>query len=154
MPQTVVSQFVKAPRAEVYRACLDPARIVRWRVPDNMTAEIHAFDARAGGRYRMTLTYRNSARPAGKTTGDADSFTGRFAELIPNEKIVEAISFETDDPDIRGEMRIITSFRDADGGTDVTMRFENIPSGIRPEDNELGTRQSLRKLAALFGNAQ
>jgi hypothetical protein len=30
------------------------------------------------------------------------------------------------------------------------MLFENIPPGIRPEDNELGTRQSLKKLAALF----
>ena len=33
------------------------------------------------------------------------------------------------------------------GGTDVTIVFENIPPGIRPEDNEEGTRLSLEKLA-------
>jgi hypothetical protein len=37
---------------------------------------------------------------------------------------------------------------DADEGTEVTVFFEDIPQGIRLEDNELGSRQSLRKLAA------
>jgi len=32
-------------------------------------------------------------------------------------------------------------------GTEVTMLFEDIPPGIRPEDNEAGTRSSLEKLA-------
>jgi uncharacterized protein YndB with AHSA1/START domain len=151
MSSTRVSQFVKAPRPEVYRACIDPAAIVRWRVPDNMTAKVHSFDARVGGSHRMSLTYCDPARPAGKTTDDTDSFTGRFVALVPNEKIVEAINFETDDPGVQGEMTITTSFRDAEGGTEVAMSFENIPPGIRPEDNAEGTRQSLKKLAALFG---
>ena len=46
-------------------------------------------------------------------------------------------------------MTLTTSLRDANGGTEVTMLFENIPR--RPEDNDEGTRQSLKKLAALFG---
>lgn len=151
MPATSTSQFVSAPRAEVYRACLDPALLVRWRVPDNMTAQVHSFDAREGGRYRMTLTFRDADHPVdGKTTPHADSFGGRFVEIIPNEKIVEAIVFTTDDPGARGEMTLTTEFRDAAGGTEVTMAFRNIPPGIRPEDNDLGTRQSLKKLAALF----
>ena len=150
MSTTQVSQFVKASRAQVYRACIDPELIVRWRVPDAMTAKVHSFDAREGGEYRMSLTYRDAARSSGKTTADTDSFSGRFVELVPNEKIVEAINFETEDPGIQGEMTVITSLRDADGGTEVTMRFENMPPGVRPEDNELGTRQSLKKLAALF----
>jgi len=29
----------------------------------------------------------------------------------------------------------------------VTILFENIPPGIRPEDNEAGSRSSLEKLA-------
>jgi len=150
MSGSSTSQFIQAPRAEVYRACIDPTFIVCWRVPDMMTATVHSFDARAGGGYRMSLTYCDPARAAGKTTDNTDSFTGRFVELVPNEKIVEAIHFETDDPGIRGEMTVTTSLRDVDGGTEVTMLFENIPPGIRPEDNELGTRQSLKKLAALF----
>jgi len=33
------------------------------------------------------------------------------------------------------------------GGTEVRFYFEHIPVGIRPEDNETGTQQSLEKLA-------
>jgi hypothetical protein len=34
-----------------------------------------------------------------------------------------------------------------DGGTTVSIFFKDIPSGIRPQDNEAGTRASLEKLA-------
>jgi hypothetical protein len=34
-------------------------------------------------------------------------------------------------------------------GTEVTILCEDIPPGIRPEDNELGCRLSLRNLARL-----
>ena len=43
-----------------------------------------------------------------------------------------------------------TRLADADGGTEVTILFEDMPAGIRPEDNETGTTQSLQKLAALL----
>ena len=36
---------------------------------------------------------------------------------------------------------------DRDGKTEVSMAFHNLPSGIRPEDNDAGTRSSLDKLA-------
>jgi Activator of Hsp90 ATPase homolog 1-like protein len=34
-----------------------------------------------------------------------------------------------------------------DGETKVTILFENIPPGIRPQDNEEGAQSSLEKLA-------
>jgi len=36
------------------------------------------------------------------------------------------------------------------GGTDVTLSCTNLPPGLRPEDNEAGTRESLEKLARRF----
>jgi hypothetical protein len=48
-----------------------------------------------------------------------------------------------------GQMLVTWELADTDGATDVTVRCENIPSGIRPEDNEAGSRSSLAKLAAL-----
>ena len=39
------------------------------------------------------------------------------------------------------------TFEDRDGGTEVTILFEQIPPGIRPEDNDAGTRSPLEKLA-------
>ncbi len=151
MPATTkVSRIIHAPRAAVYRACIDPDALAAWRAPENMTARVHEFDAREGGRYRMSLTYRDPAQgPGGKSSDDTDTFGGRFEELVPGERIVEIVEFESPDPRFAGEMRMTTSFADAGGGTEVTLVCENIPPGIRPEDNEEGCRQSLRKLARL-----
>jgi uncharacterized protein YndB with AHSA1/START domain len=148
---TNVSRIINAPRHAIYQACLDPASLAKWRVPDNMTARVHAFEAREGGTYRMSLIYQDPQQsPGGKTSEDTDTFQGRFVELVPDEKIVEAIEFESHDPGFAGEMKMTTRLADADGGTEVTMLCENLPAGVRPEDNETGTRQSLQKLAALL----
>jgi uncharacterized protein YndB with AHSA1/START domain len=148
---TKVSRIIKAPRHAVYKACLDADALAKWRVPDNMTACVHVFEAREGGTYRMSLTYRDPKQsPGGKTSEDTDTFQGRFVELVPDEKIVEAIEFESHEPGFAGQMKMTTRLADADGGTEVTMLCENLPAGIRPEDNETGTRQSLQKLAALL----
>lgn len=148
---TRVSRIIRAPRKAVYRACLDPDALAIWRVPDNMEGHMHAFDAREGGVFRMSLTYRDPQQsPGGKSSHDTDTFQGRFVELVPDEKIVEAIEFESRDPGFAGEMKITTSLADAAGGTEVTVLCQDIPAGIRPEDNETGCRQSLDKLASLL----
>jgi uncharacterized protein YndB with AHSA1/START domain len=148
---TNVSKIIRAPRHAVYKACLDPGALAKWRVPDNMTARVHAFEAREGGVYRMSLSYRNPQQsPGGKTSEDTDTFQGRFVELVPDEKIVEAIEFESHDPGFAGEMKMTTRLADTKNGTEVTILCEGLPSGVRPEDNETGTRQSLQKLAALL----
>ena len=150
-PSTRVSRIIKASRKAVYNACLDADALAKWRVPDNMTARVHLFEAREGGTYRMSLTYRNPQQsPGGKTSEDTDTFQGRFVELVADERIVEAIAFESRDSGYAGEMRMTTRLADAEDGTDVTILCEGLPPGIRPEDNETGTRQSLQKLAALL----
>ena len=148
---TKISRIIKAPSHAVYRACLDPDALAKWRVPDNMIARVHVFEAREGGTYQMSLTYKDPTQsPAGKTSADTDAFEGRFVELVADEKIVEAIAFESRDSEFAGEMKMTTRLTDAADGTDVTILCEGLPPGIRPEDNETGTRQSLQKLAALL----
>jgi uncharacterized protein YndB with AHSA1/START domain len=144
---TQVSRIIEAPRPVVYRACLDPEALASWRVPDNMTGHVHTFEAREGGAFRMSLTYND--RSAGKTSEGTDTFEGRFVQLVPDEKIVEVIEFESPDQQFAGRMTMTTSLADADGGTEITVRCDGLPPGVRAEDNELGTAQALRKLAAL-----
>lgn len=150
MTATRVSRVMHASRDAIYAACIDPEKLVRWRVPDGMRAFIHEFDAREGGRYRMSLVYADPrSGPGGKTTQDTDSFTGTFVKLVSNERIVERIVFDTGDDRYSGVMTMTISFRDADGGTEVTILTENLPPGIRPEDNRLGCEMSLKNLARL-----
>ena len=96
----------------------------------------------------MSLFYPSS-EPVyrGKTSEREDRFTARFVELTYPTRIVQAITFDSADPAFAGEMTMVVTFEERDGGTEVTIVFENIPPGIRPEDNEAGTRSSLEKLA-------
>ncbi|MTL12884.1 hypothetical protein GL307_15200 [Nocardia seriolae] len=61
--------------------------------------------------------------------------------------------FETEDPDLCGEMTVTYTLADAPGGTTVTARHENLPPGLSPRDNEIGFRMSLAKLAELTEHA-
>jgi len=113
-----------------------------------MTSNVHEFDAREGGSFRISLTY-DAPTATGKTTAHTDTYHGHFAKLVPNEQVVEVLEFETADPDLRGVMTITTTLADADGGTDVLVVHEGIPGGVATSDNETGTRMSLANLAAL-----
>ena len=68
---------------------------------------------------------------------------------MPDECIVEVDEFETDDPAMRGQMKITATLVDKDGGTEITMFYEGLPPGVSIADNEVGTRMALEKLAAL-----
>ena len=74
---------------------------------------------------------------------------GSFVRLVTNQQVVEVVEFETTDPALRGEMTITTTLVDADGGTDVLLVYEGLPSGVPTAENETGTRMALAKLAAL-----
>jgi uncharacterized protein YndB with AHSA1/START domain len=148
---TRTSRFIKAPPEAVYAAFMDPAELVAWLPPAQMTGKIHAFDPRVGGGYRMSLFYPADERAfRGKTSEKEDRVNVRFVELAPSRRIVEAVTFDTTDPAFFGEMTIEVTFEEAAGGTDVTFLFTNLPPGVRPEDNEAGTRLSLDQLARRF----
>ena len=147
-----VSRIIRASRKEIYQAFTDPKLVVQWLAPDNMRGEVHSFNAREGGSFEMTLTYLDLAQGArGKTSENKDSFKGRFTKLIPYKIIEEIIEFDSGDPSFKGEMKMKAYLLDNDeGGTQVTLLFQDIPEGIPPEDNEEGSRQSLNKLAAML----
>ena len=142
------TQFIRAPRARVYRALLDADAVARWRVPEGMTSRVHNLDAREGGAFRVSLTYDAPDRQ-GKSTAHTDTYHGHFAKLVPDTQVVEVVEFETDDPALQGEMTIRFTLRDEAGGTEVLAEHENVPSVVPPEDNELGWKMSLAKLAKL-----
>ena len=143
-----LTQRFDAPPAQVYRALTDPASVARWMFPDGMSIEIHDFDARVGGRFRISLTYEDAAG-TGKTSARTDSYHGRFVDLVPGERVVQALEFETTDPAMQGEMTITFRLAPSGSGTDLLATHENVPPGIAPADNETGWRMSLDRLRAL-----
>ena len=148
---TRVSRHVNAPRSAVYRALLDADAIARWRVPAGMTSQVHEFDPREGGAFRVSLTYDapGKAGKAGKSESRTDTYHGHFARLIPDRQVVEVIEFETADPALGAAMTLTTTLTDANGGTEILVVHDGIPASVPPADNETGTRMALANLAAL-----
>lgn len=149
MSSTRITCLIRAPRARVYAALLDPKAIAQWKVPDGMSCQVHEFEAREGGSFRVSLTYR-AADQAGKTTANTDTYHGHFKELVPDRRVVDVVEFETSDPALQGRMTTTIELADAEGGTELTALHEGLPPGLSPVDNETGWRMALAKLAALL----
>jgi uncharacterized protein YndB with AHSA1/START domain len=145
---TRIHRRIAAPRAAVYRALLDADAVRTWMVPDGMTSEVHAFDPREGGAFRISLTY-DAPTDTGKSTAQSDTFHGRFVELVPDQRVVEVVEFEATDPAMRGEMTITYTLADDGDGTALTAVHDHLPPGLSPADNEQGWTISIGKLAAL-----
>jgi uncharacterized protein YndB with AHSA1/START domain len=148
MYSTSESLHIDAPRSAVYGALTDADSIARWRVPAGMRSHVHEFEAREGGRFRVSLTY-DAPDSAGKSAEHTDTYHGRFLSLVPDERVVEQFEFETADPALSGTMTMTTTLADSGAGTVVTIHHEGIPDAIPPADNETGTRMALANLARL-----
>ena len=117
-----------------------------------MTAIVHELDPCQGGRFRVSLTY-DGPTGRGKTTLQTDTYHGHFALVVRDEQVVEALEFETTNPDFEGTLTVTTTLADLDGGTEITVRHEGLPPGVSTADNVTGTRMALAKLAALLERA-
>ncbi len=149
MSTTRLTRHIRAARSVVYRALLDRDAVQQWMVPVGMTSRIHRFEPHEGGTFRISLTY-DAPTDAGKTDPQSDTFHGRFVRLVSDAEVVQVVEFETTDPELQGEMTITYALAEApDGGTDLLGVHENLPTGVRAEQNELGWSMSIDKLARL-----
>lgn len=139
------ARVIQAPPDVIYQALIDPEAIVTWRPPKGMTGRMEAFEAREGGRFRMALLY--DAPGHGKSAENMDVVEGRFLELVEDARVVEVVTFCSDDPAYAGEMTVTTTLSPAIGGTEVAIRCDNVPAGISAEDHQAGLASTLRNLA-------
>jgi uncharacterized protein YndB with AHSA1/START domain len=130
-------QVFRAPAERVYKAFLDPAALERWLPPYGFTGRIHTIDPSVGGGYRMSFT--------NFSTGSSHSFTVKYTELVPGERIRHTDQF--DDPNLPGEMQVSIDLRAVACGTELNITQEGIPESIPEEFCYLGWQESLEMLA-------
>jgi uncharacterized protein YndB with AHSA1/START domain len=144
------SRVIRASAQSIYEAFIHPDALTKWLPPQGMRGIVHAFSAQQGGKIHMSLVYVDSNHELrGKTTDDADVFRGTFLELVPQERIVHTVEFDSEDPAFAGIMKMTWLLKPAGEGTEVTVICENVPSGIRKEDHDAGLKSSLANLAML-----
>lgn len=139
--------MIHASPATIYRAFANMKALECWLPPEGMTGRILAFDFREGGSYRMILSYNEPDHSPGKTSKHTDEVEVRFLKLIAHERIEQEVAFNSENSQFSGAMKITWIFTAARAGTEVTVRCENVPVGIRPEAHEAGLMSSLENLA-------
>ncbi len=132
-------RVLRAPPERVYRAYLDPYALAKWLPPNGFTGKVHHLEAKVGGTYKMSFT--------NFSTGQSDSFGGKYLELIPNELIRHTDRF--DDLNLPGEMHTTILIRQVSLGTELSIVQEGIPEAIPQEACYLGWQDSLALLALL-----
>lgn len=140
-------RVIQATPQTIYEAFIDPNSFVKWLPPHDMKGHIFDFDAREGGSFKMSLTYIGNHTTIGKTTDDSDVFQGTFQTLVPGERIVLFIGFESEDPLYSGEMTMTWNLSPVSEGTEVTIICENVPQGIDQDDHITGLKSTLDNLA-------
>jgi uncharacterized protein YndB with AHSA1/START domain len=130
-------RVLRAPAERVYRAFLDADAMARWLPPYGFLGKVHEIDARVGGGYKMS--FRNFG------TGSSHSFSAKYVELVPNERIRHTDTF--DSPGLPGEMNVTITLKKVLCGTELSIVQEGIPAAIPTEMCYLGWQESLTQLA-------
>ena len=96
----------------------------------------------------MVLSYPDASGAPGKAPADSDIVEARFVDLVPGERVVQAVDFVSDDPANAGTMTMTWQVTPVEAGTRVDIVAEDVPDGISAEDHATGLASSLTKLAA------
>ena len=143
------SRVILATPKAIFRAHIDPEVLTKWRIAEGMDARLSEFRAERGGGYRVELRHPTDSA-CGRSTRHRAIVRVRFAELLPDDLIVETAAFETEDPAYAGMMTITTRLSPVADGTKVIVAAENIPPGIGEAELRKDMESSLKKLALLL----
>jgi uncharacterized protein YndB with AHSA1/START domain len=132
MPNTVRLHRVLATTPEkVYRAFLEADALAKWLPPNGFACTVDHQDAKVGGTYRMS--FRNF------TTGDSHSFSGKYVELMPGERLRYTDQF--DDPNMPDQLQVTIALKKVSVGTELNIVQEGLPDVMPVDACHLGWQQ-------------
>jgi uncharacterized protein YndB with AHSA1/START domain len=139
---------MEAPVGRVFDALVNREALETWLPPGDMTGSFERFDPTPGGSYRLVLTYANATASRGKSSADSDIVEVRYLDIVPNDRVVQAVDFVADDPKFAGTMKMTWTVQEEPGGTRVEIVADDVPDGISAEDHAVGLASSLDNLAS------
>jgi uncharacterized protein YndB with AHSA1/START domain len=137
-----IKRFINAPRERVYRAWTDPEQLKEWWGPEGVRTRKFEADARVGGKYRWDLFNQE---------GEEMTCRGEYRELQPGKKIVFTWKWDEDEVwDKHGESIVTIELSDRDGGTEVRLIHEKLPSAESRDRHNEGWSSVLDRLDKFF----
>lgn len=144
--QITITREFDAPRDLVFRAHTDPALLVQWLGPRDLTLTVDRYDVRDGGRWRYVHT---------DAQGNAYGFHGVFHGDPSPEAIVQTFEFEGAPGHVKLDTTTLerrgskTFVRTVSAFGSVADRDAMIASGV-----ERGAREGGERLAELLTRLQ
>jgi len=140
MPSTIkLHRVLRTTPEKLYKAFTDADAMCKWLPPYGFTATMHQFEAKVGGKFRMSFTNFGS--------GNSHAFGGEYLELTPHTRIRYTDQF--DDPRLPGLITVTVDLKAVSCGTELNIVQEGIPDVIPAEACYLGWQESLAQLATL-----
>lgn len=129
-----------APVEKVFAALTTAEAIAHWFGPSSdYSVEVHTWEARPGGRYRISLTH---------TEGNVHTAIGEITELVENRLLAYTWSWEEQPP-----MDTLVTFRLSEVGGKTRLEFTH--EGFAEEElrakHEEGWTGALDRLAGVTG---
>src|SRR5206468_4037636 len=122
-------RLIKAPRDQVYAAWSDPAQLRQWFGPDTVQTDGLIADVRVGGQFEWRVT---------NCDGEKMIVRGEYREVEPGRKIVFTWQWD-DDENWEDRASVVTvELSDADGGTEVRLRHEQLPNEQSRDNHNQG----------------
>ena len=132
-----IERFINAPPARVYAAWTDRAQLKEWFGPENVRMRNLTADPRVGGKYRWDLINQE---------GEEMSVFGEYRELVPGKKIVFTWKWDDDENWEEHNSVVTVELSDRDGGTEVRLRHEQLPSEESRDRHNEGWNSLLNRL--------
>jgi uncharacterized protein YndB with AHSA1/START domain len=130
----------KAPPNRVFRAFTDVAMLRQWWGPRGFTTPEAELDARPGGKYRLHMR---------SPEGNIHVLSGTFREVSPPKKLVYTWIWEQGD--MAGLETLVTiDFRAKDGGTELALTHEKLPSATSRDRHNAGWSSSFDCLVEIL----
>ena len=138
-----IKRVINAPRDRVYAAWTDPTQMRQWFGPENVQTRNLVADARVGGKFQWDLI---------NPEGEEMTVAGEYRELQPGRKVVFSWKWQDDEDWERHESIVTVEFSDYDGGTEVRLIHERLPSNESRDRHSEGWTSLLKKLEEFVGN--
>jgi uncharacterized protein YndB with AHSA1/START domain len=133
-----------APREAVFDAFAQPEELARWFGPEGVSVSNVKIDLRTGGGYSMDFNEKG---------GGVHSLSGIYREIRPPERLV--FTWVWGHGQFAGmEMLVTIELREADGGTELTLIHEALPSEDARDLHNQGWTSTLDCLDQLFARGE
>src|SRR5437870_982467 len=136
-----ITRFINASPARVYAAWTDPAQLRDWFVPENVRTRSITADVHVGGKYRWDLITQE---------GEDWAAFGEYRELVPGKKIVFTWQWDDDEAWKNVSSVVTVELSDRDGGTEVRLIHEKLPSEESRDRHNEGWNSVLDRLEKFF----